>query len=210
MWYIHWTPRLFEAVVDVEKKIVLSHTEMSRDFHGPGDRTELSGAAAAALEDAQVKKEIARLQLKETSIVLDPWDYGADGEETQERHTTPYQDGQLFPAGDYTNQSLGGTGISSWESIKTHAPIRNRDIVIWHTFGFTHNPRVEDFPVMPAEIARVHLKPYNFALFNPSNDVPQSIQSMNKSVLFDAGAVVGADASILSCCTTPTTSSSKL
>lgn len=87
MWYIHRTPRLFEAVVDVEKKIVLSHTELSRDFHGPCDRTELSEAAAVALGDVEVKKEIARLQLKETSIVLDPWDYGVDGEETQERHS---------------------------------------------------------------------------------------------------------------------------
>jgi len=24
----------------------------------------------------------------------------------------------------------------------------NEDIVLWHSFGLTHNPRVEDFPVM--------------------------------------------------------------
>lgn len=64
--------------------------------------------------------------------------------------------------------------------------MRNEDIVIWHTFGFTHNPRTEDFPIMPAEIAQVHLKPYNFALFNPTNDVPGSRQESNKSVMYEA------------------------
>ena len=24
----------------------------------------------------------------------------------------------------------------------------NEDIVLWNSFGLTHNPRVEDFPVM--------------------------------------------------------------
>ncbi|KAI9826483.1 MAG: hypothetical protein M1819_007332 [Sarea resinae] len=119
---------------------------------------------------------------------------------------TPYQDRQLFPAGDYTNQSIGGSGIASWPSIVSHAPVRNKDIVIWHTYGFTHNPRVEDFPVMPAEIAEVHLKPYNFELFNPANDVPPSTQEVNKSVLvgdfksLEKGNVVGAEGKLCDGC----------
>lgn len=68
----------------------------------------------------------------------------------------------------------------SW--VHDRAVVRNEDIVVWHTFGLTHNPRVEDFPVMPAEIAQVHLRPYNFCLFNPTNDVPPSSQLDNKSV----------------------------
>ncbi|RAK88253.1 copper amine oxidase [Aspergillus costaricaensis CBS 115574] len=94
---------------------------------------------------------------------------------------TKYKDRQLFPAGDYTNQSLGGTGIKSWIG-EARDLVRDDDIVIWHTYGFTHNPRVEDFPVMPAEMAQVQLSPYNFCLFNPANDVPPSTQAFNKSV----------------------------
>ncbi|XRM48047.1 hypothetical protein ABZX51_010990 [Aspergillus tubingensis] len=94
---------------------------------------------------------------------------------------TKYKDRQLFPAGDYTNQSLGGIGIKSWIG-EARDSVRNDDIVIWHTYGFTHNPRVEDFPVMPAEMAQVRLSPYNFCLFNPANDVPPSTQAFNKSV----------------------------
>lgn len=94
---------------------------------------------------------------------------------------TKYQDRQFFPAGDYTNQSLGGTGIKSWLS-GSREKVRNEDIVIWHTYGFTHNPRVEDFPIMPAEMAQIRLSPYNFCLFNPTNDVPPSSQKFNKSI----------------------------
>ncbi|GKZ39259.1 hypothetical protein AbraIFM66950_012182, partial [Aspergillus brasiliensis] len=94
---------------------------------------------------------------------------------------TKYKDRQLFPSGDYTNQSLGGTGIKSWIN-ESRDSVRNEDIVIWHTFGFTHNPRVEDFPVMPVEVAQVKLSPFNFCLFNPTNDVPPSTQVVNKSV----------------------------
>ncbi|CAI6101204.1 unnamed protein product [Clonostachys chloroleuca] len=105
---------------------------------------------------------------------------------------TKYQDRQLFPAGDYTNQSLGGTGIKSWT---THNPdpVVNEDIVVWHTFGFNHIPRVEDFPIMPAEIAQMHLKPYNFCNYNPTNDVPPSNQEFNKSVLYEDQQAASAD-----------------
>ena len=87
MWYIKHTPRLFEAIVDVQHRRIIHHKELPRDFHGPCDRAELSEAAAAVLEDDGVKKEIERLKLTNTSIVLDPWDYGVDGDETQERRT---------------------------------------------------------------------------------------------------------------------------
>ncbi|RAL02360.1 amine oxidase catalytic domain-containing protein [Aspergillus ibericus CBS 121593] len=66
---------------------------------------------------------------------------------------TKYKDRQLFFAGGYTNQSLGGTGIKSWVN-ECRDSVRNEDIVIWHTYGFTHNPRVEDIPVMSAEITQ--------------------------------------------------------
>lgn len=38
---------------------------------------------------------------------------------------------------------------------------------------------------MPAEIAQMQLKPYNFCTHNPTNDVPPSTQAFNKSVLYD-------------------------
>ena len=46
------------------------------------------------------------------------------------------------------------------------------DIVLWHTFGMTHIPRLEDWPVMPVERAGFKLKPVGFFAQNPSLDVP--------------------------------------
>lgn len=87
MWYIKHTPRLFEAVVDVTNGRIETSKELPRDFHGPVDRTELNEAAQVVMRDPEVLKEIKRLKIDETTVVLDPWDYGVDGEETQERHT---------------------------------------------------------------------------------------------------------------------------
>ncbi|KAH8692697.1 copper amine oxidase [Talaromyces proteolyticus] len=96
---------------------------------------------------------------------------------------TKYHEDELFSSGQFTMQSLGGEGIASW--IRSRAPldIRNEDIVVWHTFGTTHNPRVEDWPVMPAEKMLVSLKPVNFFTENPAIDVPISTQERNGSVL---------------------------
>ncbi|KAJ5166806.1 Copper amine oxidase 1 [Penicillium canariense] len=100
---------------------------------------------------------------------------------------TRYQDDELFPSGQHTMQSLGGEGISSTiESRKgdvAASGVRNEDIVVWHTFGSTHNPRIEDWPVMPSEKMIVGLKPVNFFTGNPGLDVAVSTQEQNQSVL---------------------------
>lgn len=96
---------------------------------------------------------------------------------------TKYRDNELYPAGNYTNQSDGDDGIRAY--VDRDEPVENEDIVVWHTFSFTHNPRPEDFPVMPAETARVSLKPYGFFEYNPTLDVPPSVQSFNKSVSYE-------------------------
>ncbi|WVQ83833.1 hypothetical protein IAT38_005977 [Cryptococcus sp. DSM 104549] len=119
---------------------------------------------------------------------------------------TKYKDRELFPAGDYTNQSSGGEGIRSW--VARDENVENEDLVLWHTYTFTHNPRPEDFPIMPAESVRIALKPTGFFNYNPTMDVPASNQAFNKSSAYDPTLQVGADAHVKpngttgpSCCT---------
>ncbi len=50
--------------------------------------------------------------------------------------------------------------------------VENEDVVVWNVFGLTHNPRVEDWPVMPVEIHELHLRPADFFERNPALDVP--------------------------------------
>jgi primary-amine oxidase len=100
---------------------------------------------------------------------------------------TRYQDDELFAAGRHTMQSLGSEGISSViekrKKDASNTSVRNQDIVIWHTFGSTHNPRIEDWPVMPSEKMMVGLVPSNFFLGNPALDVAVSTQENNRSTL---------------------------
>lgn len=41
-------------------------------------------------------------------------------------------------------------------------PLLGADPVLWYSFGVTHAPRVEDFPVMPVEVVGFALKPDGF------------------------------------------------
>ena len=105
---------------------------------------------------------------------------------------TKYREDEMFPSGRYTMQSMGGEGIASViekrsDDVK-ESSVRNEDVVVWHTFGSTHNPRIEDWPVMPCEKMTVGLKPVNFFERNPGLDVAPSTQEVNKSVLYDGAA----------------------
>ena len=62
-------------------------------------------------------------------------------------------DSQLHPAGRHVPQTSGepSQGLPAWISANPSANLDNEDVVLWHTFGLTHFPSPEDFPVMPAE-----------------------------------------------------------
>lgn len=95
-------------------------------------------------------------------------------------YVTEYRDGELYPGGQWTNSSRGGEGLRTWAARqdKITSP------VLWHVFSLMHVPRVEDFPLMPAESVRGIIRPTNFFNFSPVLDVPLAKQSENKSVLY--------------------------
>lgn len=60
---------------------------------------------------------------------------------------TKHRDGELYAGGRYTLQSsreIEGVGDAAARKDK----VDDEDIVVWSSFGLTHNPRVEDWPVM--------------------------------------------------------------
>lgn len=70
--------------------------------------------------------------------------------------------------------------------------IDNTDVVLWHTFGVTHIPAPEDFPVMPAEPITLLLRPRNFFANNPAMDVPPSYATTPSQIAAKGAAVVDA------------------
>ncbi len=85
---------------------------------------------------------------------------------------TPLNENENFAAGDFPNQSLADHGLSTW--VEADRPIDDTDVVLWYTFGHTHVPRPEDYPVMPATYIGFLLKPNGFFDRNPAIDVPPS------------------------------------
>jgi primary-amine oxidase len=85
---------------------------------------------------------------------------------------TPFAPDELRAAGDHPNQHAGGDGLPRWTA--ADRPIADCDLVVWHTFGVTHVPRPEDWPVMPVEYTGFSLVPVGFFDRNPALDVPAS------------------------------------
>ncbi|MBD3003818.1 primary-amine oxidase [Streptomyces sp. 5-10] len=85
---------------------------------------------------------------------------------------TRYADDERYPAGHLVNQHPGGAGLPAWTT--ADRDIDGEDIVLWHTFGLTHWPRPEDWPIMPVDSTGFTLKPIGFFDRNPTLDVPPS------------------------------------
>eukprot|EP00877_Chromochloris_zofingiensis_P005949 jgi/Chrzof1/1607/Cz10g14120.t1 len=92
---------------------------------------------------------------------------------------TPYQDGQLYPAGLYVLQSSRDSGLAEWT--KQDRSLLSADPVVWYTFGVTHFVRPEDYPVMPCDVIGFALKPFGFFEFNPALDVPPESTDLHSS-----------------------------
>ena len=91
---------------------------------------------------------------------------------TKHLWVTRYDVEERYPAGEYVYQNPGGAGLPAW--MAADRPIDGEDIVLWHTFGLTHFPRPEDWPVMPMDYAGFKLKADGFFDRNPTLDVPPS------------------------------------
>ncbi|AXC13901.1 Monoamine oxidase [Acidisarcina polymorpha] len=93
---------------------------------------------------------------------------------------TPFSESEQFAAGDFPNQSRGGDGLPAWTA--RDRGIADQDVVFWYTFGHTHLPRLEDYPVMPTAYIGFLLKPSGFFDHNPANDLPpSSVEGVNGS-----------------------------
>ena len=85
---------------------------------------------------------------------------------------TPFAADERRAAGEYPNQHAGGDGLPAWTA--ADRDLVDTDVVLWYTFGVTHIPRPEDWPVMPVEWTGFMLQPVGFFDRNPALDVPPS------------------------------------
>lgn len=100
----------------------------------------------------------------------------------------PYKDedlgyGRLYPSGVHVAQWSGDhlRGMGEWIGDGKDS-VENTDVVLFHTFGITHFPAPEDFPVMPTEIFDLILRPRHFFTENPALDVKPSYAKTTSEV----------------------------
>ena len=85
---------------------------------------------------------------------------------------TPFDKGEQAAGGEYSVMHSGQGGLD--ELTASNRDISECDLVTWHTFGVTHTPRPEDWPVMPVEYCGFHLIPVGFFEKNPTINIPPS------------------------------------
>ncbi|TIC79122.1 primary-amine oxidase [Nocardioides sp. GY 10127] len=85
---------------------------------------------------------------------------------------TAYSPEERYPTGEFVNQSKPGAGLPTYMAADRN--LDGADVVLWHTFGVTHFPRTEDWPVMPVDHIGFELVPYGFFDRNPTLNVPAS------------------------------------
>lgn len=85
---------------------------------------------------------------------------------------TKFKDEEMNAAGYYINQSKGGGGLSQWSGDE---PLEGQDVVAWYTFGVTHIPRPEEWPIMPVAHAGFKLLPVGFFTRNPALAIPREV-----------------------------------
>jgi primary-amine oxidase len=91
---------------------------------------------------------------------------------TKDLWVTRYDEAERYPTGDFVNQHAGGAGLPAYQA--QDRDLDGTDLVVWHTFGLTHFPRPEDWPIMPVDHVGFRLRPEGFFDRSPVLDVPPS------------------------------------
>ena len=94
---------------------------------------------------------------------------------TRHLWVTRYDPAQRYAAGDLADRHPGAGGLPAF--VSGNRSLEDEDVVLWHTFGSTHFPRPEDWPVMPVDVAGFRLVPVGFFDRNPALDTPHSTSS---------------------------------
>ena len=81
-----------------------------------------------------------------------------------------YHEDERYPTGDFPNQHPGHSGLPGWTAADRN--VDGEDIVLWHSFGLTHFPRIADWPIMPVDTVGFKLRPEGFFDRSPVLDVP--------------------------------------
>ena len=167
-------PHPYGAGFEATRRVLTTEAEAKRDIDPAASRNW-------RIENPNVKnglgKPVAYKLLPQASPQMFP---GADtiagkrgGFARHNLWVTPYEKTEHYAgAGPFTNLHNGGVGLATYA--EQNRSIENTDLVVWHTFGVTHVPRPEDWPIMPVEYAGFMLMPYGFFDRNPSLDVPPS------------------------------------
>jgi primary-amine oxidase len=79
---------------------------------------------------------------------------------------TRYKDAEMYAAGMYPSQSVGGDGVVKYA--QDNESIRNKDVVLWYTMGISHHPRPEEWPIMNTHQLSFKLEPMGFFDRNPA------------------------------------------
>jgi primary-amine oxidase len=82
-------------------------------------------------------------------------------------YVTRYESSEKHGAGEYPNQTRKAEGgVEAYQ--QDNASLIDTDVVMWYTFGVTHVPRPEDWPVMPRHRTGFKLVPAGFFSRNPA------------------------------------------
>lgn len=94
-----------------------------------------------------------------------------------------YEEDRLYPSGVHVPQSSGdgAHGIKAWIGDGSDK-IENTDIIVFHTFGISHVPSPEDFPLMNAEPISLLMRPRHFFTQNPALDIQPSFARTTSEV----------------------------
>ncbi|MBB5936348.1 primary-amine oxidase [Streptomyces zagrosensis] len=96
------------------------------------------------------------------------------GYATKHLWVTRQSEDRRYPAGEYPNQHPGSGGVVNWA--QGGESLADTELTVWHTFGPTHLPRLEEWPVMPVDRCGFTLRPSGFFDCNPALDLPAERQ----------------------------------
>jgi primary-amine oxidase len=160
----------FKSAFYTETTPLLNETAAQRDVHplsarfwrvvNPGRRNRMGRPVAYRLLPGETTLPFARpdAPMRKRAGFL-----------THNLWATPFHPDERFPAGDYPNQNPNVEGLPKWT--RADRDLDRRDLVLWYTFGQTHIPRPEDWPVMPVVSVGFRLVPDGFFDQNPALDV---------------------------------------